>query len=663
MNVALWLRQILSSGWTHLRAFLKRRDVWEIIGLYLFFVGLACWSFFPIFEHIDSALIGNKNSDVLRNAWGFWWFKAMILERFRLPAFTFYLNFPMGMTLLAIDPLHCLFSIPLQLLFGLPMAYNLLLIAVVAFNGFGAACLVRALTGRLALGILAGAVFGYAPFVLSNALGGTSEVVNMGWVPLFMLSLIRAIQNPSRRAGLLTGLTLVCTASTSWYYGYISTLFGSGLAMALLAGRLWRREPLLPALKALAQGAVLFLLFFSWVAYTFRDLATSLQKGLLQGGKSQMNVLAGNAVNAWEIFAPAHDRWDRPSLYHLPQLVLIIALILMAIGLLRRPLKGMLWVSMGSLGLLLSLASKAQFVTGDPIPALNPFMQSLTSFSTQFYAAFLNLPGAAAIRFPVRFQVIFLLSLAVGAAYGAHAILDLLEWTAQKLRTQYEARRGQPLTDALMARMHQVSQGILFACCIVLALVINSRMLQVSRFHEIFALTPLHEPAWVKLVNADPTPGAIMHLPTDLQGRYQLYYQTLHERPLLGFVDFVTSRRYELQQKMLPMSYCNALYAMQLRGYDDFLQGYPSHVPEWPEKRFTDEQLGRLKLDGLRYVLVERKRFQPESLAEFEAYTQTWLEKVPVPADSAIASEGGKVAEVALSNAGGSPEFDVYRLR
>lgn len=654
MNRAGRLIEILSHFQARGVEVAKGKAFRDAIGLYLLFLGLACWSFYPIFDHLDAAFIGNKNSDVLRNAWGFWWFKAMLLERFRIPTFTVYLNYPQGLTLLVIDPLHCLVSIPLQVLFGLPRAYNLLLIMIVAFNGLGGAWLVRALTGRLSLAMVGGALYGFAPFVLSNAMAGTSEVVNMGWVPLFMGSLIGAIRTPSRQTGLMTGVLLICTASTSWYYGYIATLFGSFLAVSLLFGRVWRKEPLKPAFLALSAGAGLFLAFLGLVVLLFRDLSSSLSRGLLQGGHQYEAVLAGNAVNLWEVFAPAFDRWDRPSLYHLPREVLITALALTLVALLRRPGRSLAWFGMGCLGLLLSLSFKPQFVTGTPIPSLTEPMMQLTSISTSVYRLFLHLPVASAIRFPVRFQVIFLMGLSVCATLGLHALLLELERLFAWLKARIDARRPTPWSEAQHQAHARTYALLLGGLGVLSALLINARMLQVSRFHEIFATTALHTPEWTQVLKNDPVPGAVMHLPTDLQGRYQLYEQTLHERPLLGYVDFVTSRRYELAQKMLPMSYSNALYGMHLRGYDDFLGGYPSQFPEWPDEHINNEQLARLKMAGLRYVVLDRSRFKPESLTEFEAVMKHWLEKVPSTPDGASHQPPPDAS---------TDQVDVYRLR
>lgn len=603
--------------------------------LYGFFLTLSCWSFFPLFSHISDSFIGGEHSDVLRNSWGFWWFKAMLLERFRLPSFTVYLNYPQGMTLLVIDPLHCLLSIPLQLVFGLPAAYNLLMVMVVAFNGFGASLLARELTGRLAPGLAAGLLYGFAPYVLSNALAGTSEVVNVGWMPIFLLCLHRAILTPSKRNGLLTGGALICTALTSWYYGYLITLFGSIYALTLFPKRLlpkdiWKENVLL-SVKSLAWGAGLFLLFALIMMGLYHDVAGAVQAGIAQGGRGQLETLAGNAVNLWEIYAPGRDRWDRPSLYHLPVHVLTGALLLSVLGLWR----GSRFWLIGALGLLLSLSFKVQTakVTFDMMWVLE-YLPPLTRLSQQTYEAFLQLPFASAIRFPARFLALFLLGLSMASACGLGLLLSGVEWGLSRALSRLHAQgqtvqlgpepprtRGAALMDLLPVGIPLILSGLL-------AIGINTEMLRVSRFHEIFAVTPLPRPAWINVLNSDPAPGAVLHLPTDLQGRFQLYTQTLHHRPLLGYVDFVTSRRYYLSSMMLPLSFSHAYYGLQQRGYDDFIKSYPPNVPEWPSRQTHLEQVNALKAAGLRYVLVERSRFQPQSLVEFEALVADTLDRV-----------------------------------
>ena len=564
--------------------------------LFLFYLLLALWAYRPLLAVLDDALIGAPKSDVLRNAWGFWWFKAMLIERFKLPSYTFYLNYPRGMTILAIDPLNCLLSIPLQLAFGMPAAFNLYLILSVAFAAFSACLLARYLTQSLAAAIPAGALYAFAPYVFSNALSGNSEIVNIGWIPLFLLAFLKTLREGGWRYGLWTGIALICVTLSSWYYGYIVVLMASLYAVGALGRRLVRRRPVKSALSGFALGALVFSLFCIVMLILYRDIISGVRRNVVQSHQDLMTLLSGNAVNLWDVFRPTPERWDRPSLYHFPDEVLIGAVVAGIIGVRR----SWPWIVLGFLSLLMAMAFKVQWHPPELSTMWWPLWSALESWSSSLYRAFLALPFSGVIRFPVRFIVLTNLCLAMMLAFGLRVLL-------------VPRPRLNPLWVVVGA---------------MLAAGLTHRLEASARFREIFVSTPVVPPGYVERLRADPRMVGVVHLPTDLGGGFQLYYQAIHEKPLLNYVDFVTARVYYLEGRQLPLTVADIIYAMQQRGYDAYLEGYPKDVPPWPTPSRIAEDFARLKKMGVGYVVVHRDLFKAESLKAFEERVGDHLERI-----------------------------------
>ncbi len=564
--------------------------------LYGFYLFLAVGCYLPALHRLDTALIGKPGSDVLRNVWGFWWFKAMIVERFRLPAFTTYLNFPRGMTILVIDPLNCLLSIPLQLAVGLPAAYNLYIIAVVAFSAFAAFLFARHVTGSTAASIVAGVIYGFAPYVLSGSIAGNSEVVNVGWIPLFLMYFHRSLIGGRPRDGWLAGLFLVCTTATSWYYGYIVSLFAVLYVMGFLAIQLVRRRPVGRSITSLGRALLLFTVFSAVMFGLYRDILPSVERSTAQVAYDRWTTLAGNAVNLWEVYQPAPDRWDRPSLYHLPAVVLLALVPALLLGFRR----AWSWALMGILALLLAMSVKVQTYPPEWQPSVWRLFETLTTVSSRLYRLFLELPLSGMLRFPARFIVIANLAVAVVIASGLQRVF---------------LERG---------RLRLVWIPV----SLVLALGLTRQSLTISRFHEMFAMTETSCPEYVSAIAEDPDWVGVANLPTNLQGGMQLYYQTIHQKPLINYVDFVTSRLYFINEHQIPLSLSDGLYGMHRRGFDPATERFPDTVPDWPSPDKLEQELALMKRFGLRYIVVERTLFKEESLEAFEALFAPFVEAV-----------------------------------
>ena len=111
---------------------------------------LAVLFTYPLAWHLGSYVVGLE-VDAEEYLWSFWWMRKAVLELQANPYFTNWLYYPRGVSLyfFASNPLHAFLSIPLQQLFGLIAAYNLMALLAFAFSGYTMYLLARDIAGRV----------------------------------------------------------------------------------------------------------------------------------------------------------------------------------------------------------------------------------------------------------------------------------------------------------------------------------------------------------------------------------------------------------------------------------------------------------------------------------------------------------------------------------
>ncbi|HMQ56145.1 MAG TPA: hypothetical protein PKD98_28950, partial [Anaerolineae bacterium] len=147
------------------------------LSTYLALTVLMTW---PSALHLTEAIPGD-GFDGWQNYWNLWWVKQALLVEGTNPFFTDYLYPPTGVSLLfhTLNILNGLWTLPIQLNFGLTIAYNSVVFFSFATGGLGAYLLalhtlVRFRPGGRGLRLAAlagGLVFTFAPVQLAHLLG------------------------------------------------------------------------------------------------------------------------------------------------------------------------------------------------------------------------------------------------------------------------------------------------------------------------------------------------------------------------------------------------------------------------------------------------------------------------------------------------------------
>lgn len=200
---------------------------------------------YPLALSFNTAIPGD-GFDGWQNYWNLWWVKAALVDRGANPFFTDYLYHPTGVSLYfhTLNIFNGLLTLPIQLLFGLTVAYNVVVLFSFVIGGYGAYLLILYVlrgweTGRpgyrrlrvLAfVAFVAGLVYTFSPFHFAHLLGHM-QVLSLEWLPFYVLYLLQAVEQGVRDRGQgirhiwKAALFLILTALCDWYYALYALIF------------------------------------------------------------------------------------------------------------------------------------------------------------------------------------------------------------------------------------------------------------------------------------------------------------------------------------------------------------------------------------------------------------------------------------------------------
>jgi len=177
--------------------------------------------------------------DCYQNIWNMWWLKTALLDLQTNPYYTTYLHYPEGVTLVfqTFNPFNGLISIPLQAALSMHLVYNLIVLFSFVASGVGMYYLARHLVGSRPAAFIAGMIYTFSPFHFAHGLGHL-QLIAMEWLPVYILFIIKTLDEGGYRNGALAGFFLILTSLCSWYY-LIYGLLLSALLFLVRARELW----------------------------------------------------------------------------------------------------------------------------------------------------------------------------------------------------------------------------------------------------------------------------------------------------------------------------------------------------------------------------------------------------------------------------------------
>lgn len=388
------------------------------VGIALALALLLTW---PAVLDLRGSMLGHPGNDTWNHAWGFWWV-ADSLEQGQLPLRTTLLDHPSGGALFFIDSFNALWTWPIQALAGVPAALNLAVIFAFFCNGIGAWALGRRVLQDPWLAWVPGVIFAASAHLLGQAYNGITETLNAGFLPLYLLLLLRMLDRPSLARAAWMGAALALCSVANFYYG----LFGIVLSLIVVLHRAitarlrtdWRAF-------ALALGASVAL-YAVLVLPVLAVLSQSMDAADALVDRDPEFVWASlvnhNITDVVSMFRPGkHYSPDLKAQYGEDLLIVTylgwVSLALGAVGLASaRPKRSLgLWALLAAIFLLFALGPYlhvgGEYLTWDGRRIPLPFLV--------FFKAF---PLFSRISHPFRFVVPATLGLGMLAGLGAQAI-------------------------------------------------------------------------------------------------------------------------------------------------------------------------------------------------------------------------------------------------
>ncbi len=226
-----------------------------VLSAYFFLTILMTW---PTAAYLTTGIPGD-GFDGWQNYWNLWWVKQALLVQGTTPYFTNVIYPPTGASLLfhTLNIFNSLWTFPLQLNFGLTVAYNSVVFGSFVLAGFGAYLLALYTLTKLFPGhnsqpslhlaaFVGGLVFTMSPFHMAHLLGHM-QVFSMIWPPFYVLWLLRildpwatSLTSPPRRwrNAALTCLFLILATLVALYHTLYLLIF-TGLVLLWTIIRRW----------------------------------------------------------------------------------------------------------------------------------------------------------------------------------------------------------------------------------------------------------------------------------------------------------------------------------------------------------------------------------------------------------------------------------------
>jgi len=195
-------------------------EIYVIFG----YVVLTLVLLYPVVLNFN--LFIGSSSDVYQVIWGFWWLKKVLINLCVNPFYTYYIFYPSGvnLTFFTLTYFNSIFSIPLQILFGLVASYNLMVFFSFVMSGYGVYLLVKYLTGNKGASFISGVIFAFSPFRSTAALGHM-HVLTTQWIPFYVLYLIKTIKEKKTKNAIFTAIFFVLTSLGNFEYALYISLF------------------------------------------------------------------------------------------------------------------------------------------------------------------------------------------------------------------------------------------------------------------------------------------------------------------------------------------------------------------------------------------------------------------------------------------------------
>jgi hypothetical protein len=237
------------------------------IYLAVFIIGFGL----PLASHLNVPNLRQYWTDPQFYIWSLRWWPYAVAHGIN-PLFSHQIGAPQGYDLAwaSTTPSVDLLMWPVTSLFGVLVAYNVMLLAVPPVAGWAAFVAARRLTGRFWAALLAGAVYGFSPFELIHNWQGQPNLTVIALFPLMVYLVVRWWEGSLGRIAFVIWLTVLMALEFYTFneaFADMTAVWAGGLLIGLaVAGRSggrpgegWRKVARLAGLTAIAYTGSLVL--------------------------------------------------------------------------------------------------------------------------------------------------------------------------------------------------------------------------------------------------------------------------------------------------------------------------------------------------------------------------------------------------------------------
>jgi hypothetical protein len=558
------------------------------------FVVLSLVLTYPLPLHLADAV--EDRQDALLNVWITAWDGHQLLsDPLHLFDANIFWTYPRTLAYSELLLGNALLALPLTAITGNPvLGYNVALLLSFVLSALGAYLLVLALTRSPGAGIIAGIIFAFSSYRMTNL--AQAQLLITQWLPFALLSLYQLLRRPRLRHVVTCILFFCLQALSSFYYGILLALAGVGLVAVSLVLRpsffvTRHRSWVVHLLAAVVCCALVILPFALPYFQVQRELG--FERSLADSEPFSASLRQYLMVPPRSV---VHGQWlpsdDTPIAGGYPVDALFPGLVTLALALwgLIRGQGRIRWYFflLFSVSAILSLGPRLYLAPGQPagLEANLPY--------AWLYAL---LPGFKALRAPVRFDALVSLSLAVLAGYG---LADLIDRTKRII----DGRVGRKLS------------GLLVGCCLLLV-ILDLMVWPAARAEQVPVgadVPPVYR--WL----ADQPAGPILELPMAFTpAGPRLDYQYLstyhwHATPD-GYSGFIPPKHGQIVYEMERFPSERSTSLLQVLGVRQVVI-HTDRRPELGAPLARAEDLSPLESFGADEVYaVQPRSFEPDDLA------------------------------------------------
>ncbi|MDZ4718106.1 MAG: hypothetical protein SH847_06505 [Roseiflexaceae bacterium] len=404
------------------------RYLWVLLA----YTALTLLMLAPLLPHFGNSVAGGPvaRNDAWQNIWNIWWIQHA-LTTFQNPFQTPLLYYPEGadLHLQTLNISNGILAAPITWLFGPIAGFNSMVVLAFALAGLGGYALALRVSGNPLAAFVGGLALTFSPFHMTKLWDGQLEMIALQWLPLYVLFLVRAVEDLRRRDALLAGVFLALIGYTSWYYFLFFAIFSALFAIIWLAFppqpppqvRMRYSASLRMLVQLILAGTTGVLLILPILLPALRNVS---------GGEGDVADMFGylkiiHSADLGDFWLPSglHPLWGQAVTRYAEQIhpyiaawnislgYITVALALAAFVFSRR--LAWRWALIACVGIVLALGPLLQIgglQTNIPLP----------------YALLALVPGVAIANRPSHFVVITVVLLAPLVALGMGALLERL---------------------------------------------------------------------------------------------------------------------------------------------------------------------------------------------------------------------------------------------